>query len=213
MGGERTTVNKTEQTQATATPEETELNQLELERQRAAQPGMLQAQQGGLDLINQLLTGQALPGFLGTLPGGISSEAIGTQAANLSRQNRAGFQQAGIDDSGVAFRETARDIGSNLLFPAEQFNIGNLQNLLNLAVGGQAQVQAPILGGAAQLGGQLAGLRSITGSSNQTTIGMNPFLKSFQQSAGSAFGNPFEAFANLGRGVSGFAGAAAPVVK
>jgi hypothetical protein len=44
-----------------------------------------------------------------------------------------------------------------------------------------------------QLSGALAGLRSntTTGSYNSqtTTMGMNPFLKSFQQSAGQNLGN------------------------
>ena len=145
-----------------------------------------------MNLINRLLTGQQLPGFLGQLPGGISSEAIGTQATRLASKNLAGFQNLGLADSGVAFRETAKDIGSNLLFPAEQFNIQNLSQLLNLAVGGQAQVQQPGLAGAGILSQNLAGLRGVsqTGtSSGQTTLTqMNPFLRSFQTSLGKTLG-------------------------
>lgn len=172
---ETTTGATTQQTSVQATPEETELNKLLLERQRAAQPGVLEAQAGGLSLINQLLTGQGLPGFLGQLPGGISSEAIGTQAAQLARQSLAGFQGQGLADSGVAFRETARGIGSELLFPAEQFNLQNLSQLLNLAVGGSAQVQAPITAGAGQLGQQLAGLRSISQAGTQIGKGSTQY--------------------------------------
>ena len=198
MGGERTVTEQAQTTQQQVTPqptaEETELNKLLLERQRAAQPGTIEAQTQGLSLINQLLTGQQLPGFLESLPGGISPEAIGGQATRLSARNLAGFQNLGIADSGVAFRETAKDIAENVLFPAEQFNIQNLSQLLNLAVGGQAQVQQPILGGAGILGQQLAGLRPVTqtGTATGTTAvtQMNPFLKSFQTSLGQTLGSP-----------------------
>ncbi len=186
MGTEKTTVET--QQQAKATPEETELNRLSLERTRATQEGLIGVQGAGLDLSQLLLKGQPLPGFLGQLTGGISPEAIGTQATNLAAQNLAGFQSLGIADSGVAFRETAQDIASNILFPAEQFNLQNLSQLLNLSLGGQAQVQQPILGQQQALGSQLAGLRTTTGQ--QTTTAMNPFLKSFQQSLGQTLGAP-----------------------
>ena len=43
-------------------------------------------------------------------------------------------------------------------------------------------------------GQSLSGLRNIsqTGSSNNATYGMNPFLKSFQQSAGQSLGSNFQ---------------------
>ena len=126
MGKERTTETQTtdQTTQATGTPEEQQLNRLLLERQKAAQPGILQAQGQGLNLINQLLTGGQLPGFLGKLSQGLSPEAIGAQASKLAGQFGAGFQGLGIGDSGTAFKETARGIASEVLLPAEQFNIG-----------------------------------------------------------------------------------------
>ena len=166
--------------QAAPTAEETELNKLGLERARAAQEGTIEAQSQGLSLINALLTGQQLPGFLQQLPGGISSEAIGNQATSLAAKNLTGFQNIGLQDSGVAFRETAKDIGSNLLLPAQQFNLQNLGQLLNLAVGGQASVQQPILGQQSALSQNLAGLRSVsqTGSSTQrssTSFFNSPF--------------------------------------
>lgn len=159
---------QTGQTTYTPTAEETELNKLYLERQRAAQGGMMSAQEQGLNLVNLLLTGQGLPGYLGQLPGGISPEAIGTQASRLAKQYGAGFQQAGIADSGVAFRETSRGIANELLFPSEQFNLQNLMQLLNLGVGGQAQVQAPIIQQGGQLSQALAGLRGITQAGTTT---------------------------------------------
>ena len=192
MGKERTTQETTSaQTQrATATPQEKRLNELSLERVEAGQPGQLQAITQGNQLVNQLLAGGQLPGYLSQLTQGISPAAIGNQAAQLAQQNMPGFQSAGILDSGVAFKETAKDIANNLLFPTEQFNIGNIQNLLNMAMGGQAQVQAAGTAAGSALGGQLAGLRNITSSGQQftTQLGMNPFTKAFQTGLGSSMG-------------------------
>jgi len=186
-------VNQT--TTPTPTAEETELNRLEIERQRAAQPGVLDVQQRGLDLSSQTLgafQGGEVPtaGPLAQLFGGISSEAIGQQAAELARQSGSQFQSLGIAESGTAFRETAEDIAGNILFPAEQFNIGTLQNLLNQAFGGQAQVQAPIQAGASQLGARLAGLRPVTTQGTTATqfTQPNPFLQSFQTQLGKTLG-------------------------
>lgn len=190
MGTERTTSQEEQQTQVEQTREERELNKLALERARATQGGLIGAQTGGLNLVNQLLAGGELPGFLQGLPGGISPEAIGQQASQLALQNLTGFQGLGIADSGVAFRETAKDIADRILFPAEQFNIGNIQNLLNLALSGQANVQQPILGSEIGLGQRLAGLRG-TATTGQTAVTQpNPFLTSFQTSLGQTLGSP-----------------------
>ena len=194
MGDDKTKTQGTSNQSATtaATPEEEALNKLTLERTQAAQPGMISAQNQGLNLINALLTGQQLPGYLQGLPGGIDANAIGQQASIMAKQYGAGFQNLGISDSGTAFKETARGIGNELLFPAQQFNLQNLMQLLNLGVGGQAQVQSPILAQSGQLSSALAGLRSTssTGTTSSTTTAMNPFLKSFQTSLGSTLGSP-----------------------
>lgn len=171
-----------------ATPEERELNRLLLERTRAGQEGAIQTQESGFNLINQLLTGGDLPGNLSGLASGISQDAIAAQATELGAKSSAGFQNLGILDSGVAFRETSEDIARNLLLPVEQFNIQNRQQLLNLAAGGQASNQAQIGQGTGQLSSNLQGLRSINSSTTNTF--MNPFLKSFQQSAGKSLGSP-----------------------
>lgn len=190
-GSSTTVVNQTQK--ATPTPEEQELLNLELERQKQAQPGMIQAQQSGLNLINQLLTGQSpLPGFFGTMAQGISPETIGTTATKMALNAMPGMQQLGLTDSGVAAKSISKNIAENLLYPAEQFNIGSLQNLLNLALSGQAQVQQPVLAGANTLSQSLAGLRSVNTSGttqvNSAQYGMNPFLKSFQTQAGKTLG-------------------------
>ena len=195
MGSEKETVKtetQTQQTQqATATPEETALNKLTLERAQAAQPGQLELQKNMLNLVNALALGQDFPGYLSGLPGGISPE----MTTDISRQAisdiRPSFQVGGILDSGVAAAISGRVAGDVRRASAE-FNIGNLLNLLNLAVGGQAQVQQPLLAQTAGLGAQLAGLRQVsttrtgTGTGTQTTA--NPFLQNFQSSLGQTFG-------------------------
>lgn len=138
------------------------------------------------------------------------------------------FQTQGLLDSGTAasaMARTAGDIRRNVLErnldaslgvdqynidtrrAAESFNIGNLLNLLNLAVGGQAQIQQPVLSTSQMLGERLAGLRSVntqgTTTTNSAQYGMNPFLKSFQTSMGQVPGNIFSRF---GQGAGMFGG-------
>jgi hypothetical protein len=180
MGDEITT-----QVQETkATPEERELNELQLERARAAQPGQIGIQQAGLDVGQALLRGQALPGYLEPLPGGISEESISRMVGQSLEDVASQANVYGILDSGVA-QELATETAADIRARSEQFNLQNLAQLLNLAVGGQAQIQSPLLTQTSQLGTQLAGLR--TGTTQLTQ--MNPFLKSFQESAGEGFGN------------------------
>ena len=185
MGGDKTTVQSSQTQRVEETDMEKRVNELLAQRMEGTQEGTIQAQQSGLELANQMLTGQELPGYLSGLQGGISPEAIGQQASMLANKYGAGFQNMGIVDSGTAFKETSRGIANELLFPAEQFNIGNLQNLLNLALSGQAQVQSPIAAGTGQLSQNLQGLRTTTGTGSQTTTAMNPFWKSLQTSVGS----------------------------
>lgn len=182
MGKDRTTQKQTVE----ATPEERQLNQLQLEQARAFDPQQRQMNQNAGNLVNQLLTGQSLPGYLNTLPGGISPDVTQHIVDQSLRDLYPQFQSSGILDSGVAASIAGRTAG-DIRASAEQFNIQNLQQLLNLAVGGQAQVQQPMLQTTSQLGGRLAGLRSST----STVTAMNPFLKSFQQSAGQGLGNAF----------------------
>ena len=188
MGRDRSSLQSQQSTQYTPTPEEQEMQRLQLGQYKQTVGGQTQAQLQGLNLVNQLLTGGSLPGYLNTLTSGISSEAVGNQAARLAKQYGAGFQSMGIDDSGVAFRETSRGIANELLYPTEQFNIGSLQNLLNLALSGQAQIQQPIQAGTNTLSQSLAGLRSVNQSGMTTMTSMNPFLKSFQTELGKTAG-------------------------
>jgi len=180
-----------QETTVQQTEEERRLNELTLERAEATQTGQIEAQTQGLNLINQLLTGQGLPGFLGKLPGGISPEITRNIARESVEDIRPSFQTAGILDSGTALTASAR-VAGDVRRASEEFNIGNLLNLLNLAVGGQAQVQQPLLAQTSALGSRLAGLRTTTGTATGTSAvtSMNPFLKSFQTSLGQTFGAP-----------------------
>lgn len=180
MGKDKTTTNQT----TTATPEERELNRLQLEQARAFDPQQRQMNENAGNLVNQLLTGKSLPGYLNTLPGGISPEVTQHIVDQSLRDLYPQFQSSGILDSGVAASIAGRTSG-DIRASAEQFNIQNLQQLLNLAVGGQAQVQQPMLQTTSQLGSRLAGLRSTT----STQTAMNPFLKSFQTSLGQGLGS------------------------
>jgi len=187
MGSAKTTTETTTEQQAQATPEERELNKLALERAQSAQPGLIGAQSQGLELIQQLLSGGQLPGFLGGLPGGISPEVTSGIVQESLRDIGPSFADTGLLDSGVRASIEGR-VSGDIRRASEEFNIGNRLNLLNLALSGQAQVQQPILGSSANLGQRLAGLRTQTGFGTSTQRAPNPFLQSFQQSLGSTLG-------------------------
>lgn len=182
-------------TQYTPTAEETAYNKLKLGTATDLEPQIKDVQSQGLTLSSQLLRGQGLPGYLSNLPGGISPDVTQSIVNQSLKDIQPQFQQSGLLDSGVNAAISART-SSDIRNQAAQFNLGNLMQLLNLGVGGQAQVQAPIEGFSSQLSGRLAGLRGVstTGSSSYNgisrTSGMNPFLKSFQQSAGNTLGSP-----------------------
>lgn len=190
---EKTTVVQDQnQTQkATATPEEQEYNKLKLDQQKEVNPLETRNIKSGLDLSNLLLQGLNLPGYLNQLPGGIDQGTTDSIVNESMRQIKPGFKQGGILDSGVAASISARTAG-DINRSAKEFNINNLMQLLNLAVGGQANPINPILSAGAALSQSLGGLRSIntTGTGSTTTKGMNPFMKSFQTSAGQTLGSP-----------------------
>jgi len=188
MGADKTT----QKTSTEATPEERQLNQLQLEQAKAFDPIQRQLNTNGGNLINQLLTGQALPGYLqGAL--GVSDAQTQSMVDASLRDLYPQFQSSGILDSGVAASIAGRTAG-DIRNQNAQFNVQALQQILNQAVGGQASVQQSALNTTSQLGSRLAGLRSST----STVTAMNPFLKSFQQSAGSSFGK------GAGEAASGF---------
>jgi hypothetical protein len=195
MGREKQTIVTQGSSTTTPTPtaEETALNKLQLEEFQASSPARRALTQSGLNLGNLLLTGQPLPGFLSGLPGGISPEvttSITDQALRDVNTQLAASGAGTFLESGASQAIGARTAG-DIRNQAAQFNLQQLAQLLNLATG---QGQAVPLGFqsnlSGQLGGQLAGLRSTRTETlgNQSTYQMNPFLKSFYQSAGTGFG-------------------------
>ena len=192
-------------TTATSTPkptaEETALNQRNLRIAQATEAGETQAQTSGLSLINQLLAGgQNLPGIFGQLSQGISPNAMAAQAGELTRQALPQFQSSGLVDSGTMWDQISKNIANQLVYPAEQFNIGTKQNLLNTAFTGQAQVQAPVQNNVNSLAQSLAGLRTTTQTQTQT---QNPFLTSLMSGLGSV---PGQVFGRFGQGSGMFGG-------
>lgn len=182
---------QTTETKTTPTEEERQLNARNLRVALATEEPQQQAQLSGLSLVNQLLTGTSpLPGFFGTMAEGITPDTIGNEATRLALRAMPQFQQLGLMESGTAAKQISRSIANELLYPAQQFNVGALQNMLNLALSGQAQVQQPIQAGIGQLGGQLAGLRTTTQTQTK-----NPFLESLYGSLGQSLGQaPFKKF-------------------
>jgi len=196
MSGEKQTqqTQSSQQTTVQPTAEQTALNQLQLGQAQAADPMQRQINQSGMTAINNLLTGQPLPGYLNSLPGGIDENATNTIVNQSLRDVNTQLAKSGAGtmmESGASQAIGART-AADTRSQAAQFNLQNLLQLLNIGVGGQASVQQPISATSGQLGGRLAGLNSYssTGNNSQTTIGMNPFMKSFQQTAGKTLGNP-----------------------
>lgn len=188
MGNEKTTTKSEGQQRATATPEERELLAMQLERQRVNQPMQQQLDNNQYSLANTLLTGGSLPGNLQGA-GGVSpfqtQEMVNASMRDIMPQ----FQSAGILDSGAAI-QGGINASANVRNQNAQFNVQALQQLLNQAMGGSSQLTGMNNQSNSILGGQLAGLRTINTNGRSTVTGMNPFLKSFQQSAGKTLGSP-----------------------
>jgi len=181
MGSTKISTASNQQSTSTSTPtptaEETALNQRNLRIAQATEGGETQAQVNSLNLINQLLMGNLPQGDLYKMIGGIDPQSIAAQATQMMRSGRTGFQSMGLQDSGIADRAITKDVANNLLFPASQFNVGAGQNMLNLALSGQAQVQSPVQNNVNGLSQSLAGLRSTTSTTKGTGSGAqyNPF--------------------------------------
>lgn len=195
MGAEKSTQTTVQNTTSTPTPtaEETRLNQLDLQLRERNQGALGDVQGNSLNLANLLLKGQGLPGYLGGLPGGVDEGVTQSIVDKSLRDIKPSFQQGGILDSGVAASISARTAGDIRRNSAE-FNLNNLLQLLNLATGNAAQVQQPVLAQSADLGGRLAGLRSVNQSGTSTTnmrSNQNPFLNSLAGGVGTGLGGAF----------------------
>lgn len=162
--------NGTQTTTPQRTAEQTELDKIALGQAREFDPTQRQLNQNSGDLINQLLQGKSLPGYLNGLPGGISSDVTQGIVDSALRDIQPGMQRAGLLDSGVNASISART-SADIRNQSAQFNIQNLMQLLNLGVGGQAQVQQPILSQTNMLGQRLSGITPVT----TTSSGINTF--------------------------------------
>jgi len=172
-----TTINQS--STSSLSPNQEALAGLAYQRESALDPMIRDVQSQGLNLAGLLLRGQDLPGYLGGLPAGID-ESTTQSIVNKALSDQAPmFQGSGLLDSGVRASIGARTAG-DIRTQVAQFNIQNLMQLLNQALGGQAQVQQPILGFSQNAGNILSNPANRSSSGTQTTTqsgGPNPFLQ------------------------------------
>ena len=178
MGSNKTTNTTT----VKATPEETALNKQNLEMLQFMAPYQKEMYSNLSGNINAILTGQTpMAQGIGGINEGQTQSMVNAGLRDLYPQ----FQSQGLMDSGSAMQAGVRTAG-DIRNANAQFNVSAAQNLFNIATGGQSNLQQQGTQLSATLGSQLAGLRSTT----TTQKSMNPFLLSFQQSAGKTLGSP-----------------------
>jgi hypothetical protein len=155
---------------ATATAEEIEMQKAQLAQFKGYEPGQTEMYKSAFALGNQLLTsfGDKEGDMWKALIGGVTDKQSRSMINSQDQTLRGSFQQQGIYDSGTAASSRMR-AGADLANQNAQFNVGALQNALNLAMSGQAQIQAPAQGATNSLSQSLQGLRSITGKSTGMT--------------------------------------------
>jgi hypothetical protein len=195
MGSDKQSTQSSGTTTYTPTPQEVEMQKLQLGQYQQTVGPQTQLQLQGMDVVSKLLAGEALPGTLNELQMGVSPGVIGTASAELARQSMPGLQSMGILESGEALRSISNDIANQILFPATQFNLQNRLNMLGLATGQQVNLQNAATAQSTPLSQSLAGLRSVnqqTSGSTRTTQGFGSMVVSpFFQGFGSAVGNYF----------------------
>jgi hypothetical protein len=189
MGQPKTTSSTAATTTPGPTAEETAMNKLQLQQYTAFEPQQTEMYKNAFGLGNQLLTsfGNKDSNMWKSLIGGVTDEQQQRMITEQDRYLKPQLQAQGIYDSGTAATGRMR-AATDLANQNAQFNVGALQNALNLALSGQAQVQSPAQGMTSSLSNQLAGLRSNQATSNVTNRPMNPFLQSFATQAGSSLG-------------------------
>ncbi len=180
-GEKTTTVNS--QT-ATATPQETALNQQQIDMNNFMKPFVEQNFSDLSSNIDAILKGNT-PAAQGI--GGVTPDQNQSMVNQSVRSVLPQFQSAGILDSGIAAQGAIR-AAQDTSNQNAQFNVSAAQNLFNLAAGGQSNLQAQQQANTNSLSQSLQGLRTINQSGS--TIGMNPFIKSFQTSLGQTLGAP-----------------------
>lgn len=155
-----------------ATAQESALNTAQLNQFNQYEPGQTEMFKNAFAMGNQLLTsfGDKSGAQWQSLIGGITPQQTQSMVNTQNRSLKAQLNQNGIYDSGTAASGMLRS-SADLSNQNAQFNVGTLQNALNLALTGQAQIQSPAMGQSGQLSSALTSLRS-----NQTTgVQSNPF--------------------------------------
>ena len=182
-----TTISGTSTSQATPTAEEQAMEKIQLGQYQQFAPSQTQMFQNAFGLGNQLLTsfGDKNSNMWQSLIGGVTPQQQQSMISEQDRYLQPQLQAQGLYDSGTAATSRLR-AATDLSNQNAQFNVGALQNALNLALSGQAQVQSPAQGATSQLANQLSGLRTVTGTQTQT---QNPFLQSFYSSLGTNLGS------------------------
>jgi len=189
MGNTKQDTSTQSSQQYTPTAQEIEMNKMWMEQFKQYEPGQTKMYKSAFGLGTKLLESFGEPGSEGweSLVGGISPEQQQRMIAEQQRYLDPQFQQQGLMDSGLAYTGKLR-AATDLAGQFAQFNVGARQNALNLALSGQAQIQQPALGQAGQLSSALQGLRSYSGTQQQTQTS-NPFLNSFYGALGGSLGN------------------------
>ena len=163
-------------TTVTKTPEEQAMEQIQLGQMQSYSGAQTQMYNSAFSTGNNLLNQVNQPGSAAwqTLTGGVTSQQTNSQINSNDQALQGSLQQAGIYNSGTAASGRMRSATDTANTNA-QFNVGALQNALNLALSGQAQVQSTASNNSSQLGQQLAGLRTTntTGSGDYPSTGFN----------------------------------------
>lgn len=180
MGSSTTNSQTTPQPTAT----ETSLMNNELNISNATQQGTINNDLQAQGLQSALMSGSALPGYLGSLPGGISNAQSQNEAQMGLQGLSTQFQQMGGLDSG-SYAQAGANAYANTMNQNAQFNIQNLAQLMNLASGNAYQNVGNTASNNATLG-QQSGL--LAGTSSTSTMFANPFSQAISAigAAGSA---------------------------
>lgn len=207
-GQKSTTVTNTNATSTPTSPAYVDqYNQAEVDKANRQRPALEALQNTGMqsaqNVYNAFANNTPLTGYLGQLQG-ITPDQTNNMISESLRYADPSAQGMGVLNSGAYGAIRSRN-ALNIMNQNAQFNVGALQNLLNLANTGQAQVQQPINVASAITSSRLAGLNSVnqTGVNNVTNKSMNPFLNSFETSLGNSFGSlsgSFPAFGGVGFG-------------
>lgn len=170
MGSGTTSTSNT--TTVQQTDEEKALNAAKLKQFNEYEPGQTTMYNNAFALGNKLLTSFGNSDQWNTLIGGVTDKQT-RNSINLSdRGLRTQGQSSGILDSGTMASGRMR-AGADIANTNAQFNVGALQNALNLALGGQAQVQGTANASTNSLSTSLAGLRTNNTTGNVPSTGQN----------------------------------------